>query len=80
MGASESIPFRDFEFGNYWIGKPLAAAKRGLAFHFPTKMIKSVSSSELLKLSTEPPEAEELVVIYDPKDGTAQHIVTGWEF
>lgn len=80
MGADQSIPFRNFEFGDYWIGKSLASAKKGLAFHFPSHVIKSVSSSDLLKLASRPPEAEELVVIYDPKDGTAQQIVTGWEF
>ncbi len=80
MGTVASLPFRDFELGSYWIDKPLASAKRGLAFHFPTRMIKSVSSSELLKLGEDPPEGDELVVIYDPKNGRAEHIVTGWEF
>jgi hypothetical protein len=80
MGGTQSLPFRTFEFGDYWIGKPLASVKRGLAFHFPTRMIKSVSSSELLKLSENPPEGDDIVVIYDPADGKAQHIITGLEF
>lgn len=80
MGATQSYPFRNFELGDYWIGKPLASVKKGLSFHFPERMIKTVSSSDMLKLGEDPPEPEDLVVIYDPKDGTAQQILTGWEF
>jgi len=43
-------------------------------------MIRSVSSNEMLKLADDPPETDDLVVIYDPADKTAQQIVTGIEF
>lgn len=80
MGATQSSLFRNFDLGDYWIGKPLSSAKRGLAFHFPTRMIRTVSSSDMLQLGRDPPEPDDIIVIYDPRDKTAQQIVTGWEF
>jgi hypothetical protein len=80
MGMMYSFPMSNFDLGDYWIGRPLDTARRGLAFHFPKRTIRSISSSELFKLDKMPPNPDHIVIIYDPYDEITEYIITGLAF
>jgi hypothetical protein len=63
MGITTSS-YMTFALGSYWIGKPRISAKRGLQLHFPSKMVKSVSLTDLQN-GNDDIEKHTLLIVYD---------------
>jgi hypothetical protein len=79
MGQAEStLQFTDFQLGNYWIGLPAQTAKKALASHFPDKMVRAVSLSDMVNFArTAGPDPDRLVVLFDPQSNETLQVLEG---
>jgi hypothetical protein len=77
MGLSNSKIYDDFEFGRYWIGLDVAAAKKGLTLHFKNRSVLTLSQQNLLDLLNEENDKNRITIVYNPKNMKTTRVVVG---
>lgn len=77
MGHSNSKIYDDFEFGSYWIGLDVAAAKKGLSMHCKNRSVLTLSQQNLLDLLQEENDKNRITIVYNPSDMKTTRVVVG---
>lgn len=77
MGISSSNIYDDFEFGRYWIGIDVAAAKKGLSLHFKNRSVLTLSQQNLLDLLQKENDKNRITIVYNPTDMKTTRVVVG---
>ena len=79
MGQVEStLHFSEFNLGNYWVGRPFQTAKKALSSHFPRKMVRAVSLTDMPDFARNAgPDPDRIVVLFDPQNNETLQVLTG---
>lgn len=79
MGQADStMQFTHFDLGTYWIGLPSQTAKKALSSHFPSKMVRAVSLSDMPDFARNAgPDPDRIVVLFDPQNNETLQVLTG---
>ena len=76
--ATSTLQFTDFQLGNYWIGLPAQKAKKALSSHFPRKMVRAISLSDMPDFARNAgPDPDRIVVLFDPQSNETLQVLTG---